>query len=205
MAKWFLIVLLLFGGYTLSAAEQGADEADHEELRALLHGLENAVNTEHYELLPQYFHKNMTVTMSNQDVLSSREDIGKFFAFWFGKDGYLKHVDMELTADAPTSFYAGKTIGIVRGSGVENTYLSDSRFFPMKTRWTATVIKGDDGQWRILALHIGVNFLENPILSMVEKSGVYFTLFGTAGGLLIGFLTGYFIRRRRSGFATSQQ
>jgi len=205
MSKWFLIFFLLFGGLGITASAQGPDEADHEELRALLHGLENAVNTEHYDQLPQYFHKNMTVTMSDQEVLSSREDIGRFFAFWFGKNGYLKHVEMKLTADAPTEFYAGKTIGIVRGSGVENTYLSDSRFFPMKTRWTATVIKDDEGKWRILALHIGVNFLDNPILDMVERSSIYFALFGAGGGLLVGLLIGYLVRRRRSGFGKAQQ
>ncbi len=199
MYKWIFVLVLLLTSGTLFAAETNSeDEAIHNELRALLYGLENAVNSEHYEDLPQYFHKNMRVTMSNQEVLSSKEDIGKFFDFWFGKDGYLKRVEMTLNADELTELYADKTMGIVRGKGVENTYLSDSRFFPMQTRWTATVIK-DQGEWRILSLHIGVDFLDNPVLSMVEESGKYLALFGTLVGLILGLLLGFvFWRKRRS-------
>ena len=194
----FVLFLFLNGGMLLAAEVNREDQAIHDELRALLSGLENAVNSERYEELPRYFHNNMRVTMSNQEVLSSHEDIGKFFDFWFGKDGYLKRVEMTLSADALTELYADKTMGIVRGEGVENTYLSDSRFFPMKTRWSATVIKDDDGKWRILSLHMGVDFLNNPVLNMVEESGKYLALLGGLGGLLLGLLLGFaFWRKRR--------
>jgi len=189
---------MFFGGAALSADVNEPDHAIHEELRDLLRGLEKAVNSEHYDQLQQYLHKDMRITMSDQELLTSHADVERFFQFWFGPGGYLKRVEMKLTADAPTELYADKTIGIVRGSGVEDTYLSDSRFFPMKTRWTATVIKDDDGRWRILSLHIGVNFLDNPVLSMVEKSGKYLALAGALGGLLAGLLAGYLLWRRQT-------
>jgi hypothetical protein len=89
---------------------------------------------------------------------------------------------MKLTADALTELYANNSIGIVVGSGEENYILSDSRHYDMQTRWTATVIRDDDGQWRILSLHIGTNFLDNPILAEAENSLIY----AVAGGLIIG-------------------
>ena len=82
---------------------------------------------------------------------------------------------MKLEADALTEFYADKTIGVVRGSGEEDYVLSDTRFFPMKTRWTATVIKDTDGKWRILTLHIGTNFLDNPHTPAAIDSGMLST------------------------------
>ncbi len=198
MFKWVFIILVSLGGFNfLSAAVDEPDHAIHEELRGVLGGIQNAVNTEHYDQLAQYFHKNMRVTTSNQEVLTSHEDITKFFNFWFGPGGVLKKVEMNLDADALTEFYANKTIGIVRGSGVENCYLSDSRFFPMKTRWTATVIKDDDGKWRILTLHIGINFLDNPVLSVAKESANYFGIIGGVVGLLIGLLIGFFLWRKR--------
>lgn len=198
MFKWVFIILVSLGGFNfLSAAADEPDHAIHEELRGVLGGIQNAVNTQHYEQLAQYFDKNMKVTTSNQEVLSSHEDITKFFNFWFGPGGFLKKVEMKLDADALTEFYANKTIGIVRGSGVENCYLSDSRFFPMKTRWTATVIKDDDGKWRILTLHIGINFLDNPVLNVAKESANYFGIIGAVAGLLIGLLIGFFLWRKR--------
>jgi ketosteroid isomerase-like protein len=197
MYKWLIAFFLVFSGGTLLADIKSSDEAIHNELRALLNDLEEAVNSKKYDQLPQYFHKNMTITMSNQEVLRSPEDIAKFFAFWFGKSGKLDHVEMKLTADALTQLYADKTIGLVYGSGVENTYLSDKRFFPMKTKWSATVIKDTDGKWRILSLHIGVNFLENPVMSMIEDNGKNLVLLGGAGGFLFGLLAGFMVWRRR--------
>ena len=197
MFRWVLVFAFLFVGGSLSADSNNKDQAIHNELRILLRGIESAVNSERYEQLPQYFHKDMTVTMSNQEVLHSYDDIAKFFSFWFGENGKLDHVKMKLTADGPTKLYANKTMGVVYGNGVEDTYLSDGRFFPMKTRWSATVIKDQDGKWRILLLHVGVNFLDNPVLSLIEDNGKNLILFGGIVGLLIGLGIGFMLWRKR--------
>jgi len=188
MSKKIIAILLTlivttFSVPTTFAAEE-ADHAIHEELRALLQGMEKAVNEERYNDLAPYFHKDIRVTTINQEIITSREEIVTYFNRWFGPDGYLKKVDMKLTADALTEFYANKTVGIVRGTGDENYILSDSRYYEMKTRWTATVIKDTDGKWRILSLHIGTNFLDNPILTEIEDSLIYFGV----GGLILGFI-----------------
>ena len=197
MFRWLFVGILLLGGVHLWADSNEPDHAVHEELRALIRGLEEAVNSQQYDKLHQYLHKDLRITMSNQEVLSSHEDVDRFFNFWFGPNGFLKRVEMKLTADSRTELYAGKTIGVVRGSGEENTYLSDERFFPMKTRWTATVVKDSDGKWRILTLHMGVDFLDNPILSMAKESGMYMAIAGALIGLLVGLSAGFMLWRKR--------
>lgn len=187
--------LLLFIAPVLAAQEP--DHEIHEELRGLLDGIETAINSEEYGDLTQYFHEDLRITTINQEVMSSRADIEPYFERWFGEGGYLKKLDMKLEADALTEFYADKTIGIVRGSGDEDYVLSDTRFFPMKTRWTATVIKDDDGKWRILTLHIGTNFLDNPILSMAENSVKNAGMGGAVVGLVVGLLLGFLLWRRK--------
>ena len=176
---------------------QESDEAVHEELRALLNGIETAVNSEAYGDLAQYFHETARITTINQEVISSNTEIEPYFERWFGEGGYLKTLRMELEADALTEFYSDMSLGVVRGSGDEDYVLSDERFFPMKTRWTATVSKTDDGQWRILTLHIGTNFLDNPILSMAENSAKYFAAGGAVVGLLLGMIFGFLWGRRK--------
>lgn len=183
MLRYLLLIFLLVPGIVFAKGEPNAEI--HNELRALLQGIEKAVNEERYGDLAPFFHKNLRVTTINQETISSREEIATYFKKWFGPGGYLKKVNMKLNADALTELYANNTIGIVRGSGEEDYVLSDSRYYPMKTRWTATVIKDDDGKWRILSLHIGTNFLDNPILSEVEGTVKYSFIAGLIIGILI--------------------
>jgi ketosteroid isomerase-like protein len=182
MLRYLLLAFLLLPG--IVSAKQEPNAEIHHELRALLQGIQKAVNEQRYSDLAPFFDKNMRVTTINQEFLSSREEIVPYFNKWFGPGGYLKKVNMKLKADALTELYANNTIGIVHGSGEEDYVLSDSRYFPMKTRWTATVIKDDDGKWRILSLHIGTNFLDNPVLNGVEGT-VKYSFFA---GLIIGIL-----------------
>lgn len=189
----FISLLLLASPYAFT--EEEPDHAIHEELRALLHGMENAVNQERYNDLAPYFTEHLRVTTINQETISSRDEIGKYFQRWFGPNGFLKKVDMKLHADAKTELYGNNTFGIVRGSGDENYILSDKRHYNMKTRWTATVIKDTDGKWRILALHIGTNFLDNPILAEAEGVLVKFTLGGFLAGMVLMLLVSIVMRR----------
>jgi hypothetical protein len=162
-----------------------------------LHGIEKAINSEKYTDMEPYFHEKMRVTTINQEVLSSRSEIGGYFKKWFGPGGYLKRLQISLPPDALTEFYGDKTFGIVRGSGNEDYILADGRIFDLKTRWTATVVKDMDGKWRILALHIGTNFLDNPILNKAEAALLYFAGGGLIGGLLLGGLICFVMMRRK--------
>jgi len=178
------------------AAQEG--DAAHEELRSLLDGIQQAVNAAEYGELGQYFDEDLTITTINQEVISSRAGIEPYFNKWFGPGGYLKSLKMSLEADDLTEFYADNSIGIVRGSGTEEYVLSDSRSFPMKTRWTATVLKDSDGKWRILALHIGTDFLNNPILSAAEETTKYVGIIGGFAGLTLGILFMFLWGRRKT-------
>jgi len=195
MFKRKIALLLLLISPALAAQE--TDQALHDELRGVLNGIQEAVNAEKYGDLGQYFHENLTITTINQEVISTRAEIEPYFDKWFGPGGYLKTLRMSLEADELTEFYADKTFGIVRGSGEEDYVLSDSRSFPMKTRWTATVIKDTDGKWRILTLHLGTDFLNNPILAVAEESAKYFGMAGGAAGLVFGLLIMFMLGRRK--------
>lgn len=195
MTRRIFALLLLLISPILAAQE--TDQAIHDELRDVLNGIQEAVNSEKYGDLGQYFHENLTITTINQEVISTRAEIEPYFDKWFGPGGYLKTLRMSLEADDLTEFYADKTFGIVRGSGEEDYVLSDSRSFPMKTRWTATVIKDTDGKWRILTLHLGTDFLNNPILAVAEESAKYFGMAGGAAGLVFGILLMFMLGRRK--------
>jgi hypothetical protein len=111
----------------------------------------------------------------------------------------LVKLNIKLNADALTELYGepdNPNWGLVYGSGIENYQLTDGRKLDMKTRWTATVVKEADGKWRILALHIGANFYDNPIFAAVKESTKYYAAGGLAIGLMLGALGMGFLRRK---------
>lgn len=60
------------------------------------------------------------------------------------------------------------------------------------------MVKGADGKWRILALHIGANFYDNPIFNAVKDSNKYYAAGGLVAGLLLGVLGMVILRRRQA-------
>lgn len=200
MLKQWLLALFLLINSTVWADEALPNQAIHAELRSLLQGIETAINTEKYADLKQYFDEKLHVTTINQNVIITPDGIDTYFNEWFGQGGYLKKLEIKLNADALTELYgdpANPSWGLVYGAGIENYQLTDGRFLPMKTRWTATVIKEPDGKWRILALHIGANFYSNPIFDAVKDSTKYYAAGGLLVGLLLGALLMFLFKKRK--------
>ncbi len=197
--KQLLLTFILYSVFSVpfmaSAAEPDAEI--HNELRMLLKGIENAVNTEKYSDLAQYFYKDLRVTTVNQNTISSHPEIAAYFKEWFGEGGYLVSLKMSLKPDALTELYNNKTMGIVRGSGIEKYKLTDGRDLDLNTRWTATVIKDTDTKWRIVALHLGTNFYDNAIYNETRSYLIKMGIIGSLLALIFGFLIGFYLRARR--------
>ncbi len=198
MTKQIFLSLLLFLLFLPASAEE-PDHEIHAELRVLLKGIETAINTKKYSDLKPYFHENLRVTTVNQNTITSHAEIESYFKDWFGEGGYLKSLNMTLKPDALTEIYNDKTMGVVRGGGIEKYKLSDGRDLDLETRWTATVIKDIDNKWRILALHLGTNFYDNAIFHESRRFLTKMGIIGAMAGLVIGILLGLFLRRKKRG------
>lgn len=194
----FVWVLLLLVLTTLAGVGEEKDHADHEELRALLKGVEQAMNSQKYQDLVPYFHPNLRVTVINQDKITRPEEFDPYFRDWIGQGKYVKNLKMTLTADDLTEFYGSgdSRFGVVRGGGLEDYDLTDGRRLEMKTRWTATVVK-HEGKWKILALHIGANFYNNPIVEQFQKATTTYGIGGLVAGALGGGLLVFLMMRKR--------
>lgn len=192
-----LFILLLCTEFFLPAHSEEVDHEIHTELRALLSGVETAINSKRYADLKPYFHTDLRVTTVNQNTILSLDEIDSYFTEWFGKGGYIKTLQMNLKPDALTELYHDKTMGIVRGSGVEQYKLADGRDLHLDTRWTATLLKGDDAKWRILTLHLGTNFYDNPIYNETRKFLIKVGIIGSIAGLFFGLLIGFLLWREK--------
>lgn len=171
------------------------DKQDHEALRALLATFTEAFNTRNLDPLLPHLHPQFTVTMVNQDVVTSPGELKGYLAQQFdGPDALLTDVKIKPDADVLTAFLDGR-IGINRGSSVDTYTLKDGRVVTLNTRWTGTAIK-DGGQWKILNAHIGLNAIDNPILDGMEKLKWLWTGGALAVGLVAGFLLAWMIKKR---------
>jgi len=195
MPRHFLLAFLV--GVLPVASAQESDQEIHQELRAILTTVQSSINSGDFDAMLPVVSEDIRATTINQEVLSSRKDVSDYFKRWFGPGGYLKKLEMSLDADALSELNPEKTSAVSRGSGVERYTLADGRSYDLKTRWTATMAKESDGQWRLRTIHIGTDFLDNPILAEAKAAVLKYSLGAAAGGLVVGALLGSLLRRRK--------
>jgi ketosteroid isomerase-like protein len=182
---------------TAAPAQEGSQAADHDALRKIKAGVLNAINTRNLRGLDAIVHKPFVVTVITQDTFTDAGALQAYYDALFTRSVLrMKKVTMGAEADELSQIYTG-TFAVARGSTSEVYEMADGRRFDMKGRWTATAIK-DGGQWKLLALHDGTNFLDNPVLTAVEKSTLPFGLGGLAVGLVLGLIAGFLAGRRRA-------
>jgi ketosteroid isomerase-like protein len=194
--KTFPLLASLLVAIPLLAAEE-PDHEIHQELRGILTTVVGAINSGNYDAMLPVISENVRATTITQEVISNRQEASAYFRKWFGPGGFLKKLDMSMTADALTELSPDKTWGVVRGSGMERYTLADGRRYDMPTRWTATVAREADGHWRLRAIHFGTNFLDNPILDEAKRKAKQYTALGTVGGLVAGAFLGWLLGRRK--------
>jgi ketosteroid isomerase-like protein len=188
----------------VSAAEP--DHAIHEELRGVLREVQAAINSGEYDRMLPYLTPDVEATSVTQEVMSSHADVSKYFQSWFGPAGYMRRMTMKLEADKLTEFSPDKRFGLVRGKGIEHYEAKDGDVFDFVTRWTAVMALGDDGKWRLRAIHFGTNHLDNPVLTKVSRTLVRNGVVGAIVALLAGLALGWwFGRRRRPEAAVAQR
>jgi ketosteroid isomerase-like protein len=192
--SWVLATLLTLDA---PARAEEADHAIHEELRGVLRQVVTAMNSGKYDDMLPYLADNVAATSMTQEVMSSRADVSRYFQEWFGPAGYMRSMQMKLDADALTELSPDKTWGLVRGKGLEHYEAKDGDLFDFVTRWTAVMVRSDDGKWRLRAIHFGTNNLDNPVLTKVRRTLTRYGVVGSVGCLLVGLALGWMIGRRR--------
>lgn len=178
-------------------AQTTGTPADHEALRALKDKAIAAANAKDYAALRPLIHDPFMATVITQDSFTDFDKMKAYFEGLFTRDVLrLKDVQFSAEADDFSTVYTG-TIALTKGTDAERYVMADGRSFDMKGHWTAVSIK-DGEAWKIAAIHMGANFLDNPVLGAIEKSVLWVGLGGGAAGLLAGLAGGWFIGSRRA-------
>ncbi len=198
--------LLLTVSLCLSAPgrAQEPDHEIHEQLRGVLREIVGAINAGQYDRMLPFMTPNVEATSVTQEVMSSRDEVSAYFRQWFGPTGYMRRMEMKLDADKLTELSADKSWGLVRGKALEHYEAKDGDQFDFVTRWTAVMVRGDDNQWRLRAIHFGTNHLDNPVLTKVTRTLIRDGILGGIACLGVGLALGWFLGRRRGAAANAR-
>lgn len=193
-----LTLCCIFGFVTLVVVVIGAQAQDpeqvHNELRAMLKTVTEAMNSRNIDAMAPLVHGKFSITTVDQQVFTNLDAFKTYFNSLFtGDRPPLKSITFNPTADALTEFVADN-VGFVHGASTDTYVFADGDTRVMTSRWTATLVKDND-KWKILSVHIGVNLFDNPVITALKnwiyKVGVGA---GVAAGLL-GFALGRLTRR----------
>jgi hypothetical protein len=182
-----LRVLALAGiaGLGLAPAAFADHESDHTELRALLASVREAINNNRFDDMTPLLAKGFSITMVDQSVITEPAQLKQYFHRYFQAEGSpLQSLHIEPAADVLTEFLDDNT-GVNRGSSADTYTLKSGRQILVNSRWSGTFRKVDE-HWKIQSLHVGVNMIDNPILTAASMARYLWAGGGLAVGLLLG-------------------
>ena len=164
-------------------------EKDHEELRAMLVTVSDAINSGDFDSLEPLLAENFVFTTSDQVSLTSLDEIrGHFAKIFESADSPVTGLNIAPTATIETQFVDDNN-GFCYGTASETYTLKGGKDMEFTSSWTGTVTRVD-GKWKMVAAHVGIHFFENPIVDVLQGTAKWSLIGGSLGGLLIGFLLG---------------
>ncbi len=180
----------------LSAAPT-ADPQEQLALRKLKTDITAAVSRRDFGAADAVLHKPFMATLVTQESFTDMQGMKAYYEHLLTTaNPKIKDMSIAAEVDGLSQIYTG-TFAVNKGSTAEHYVLADGRSFDMKGRWTAVSIKETDGKWKILAVHTGINFMDNPVLNVIEKSVVWTGLIGLAVGLILGIAGAWLVRKLR--------
>ncbi len=181
-----------------ASAQDSTAGADHDGLRKLKSDLEQSVSRRDFDALGKLLHQPFMTTVVTQDSFTDLAPMKSYYDSLFTRNMLrMKEVSIKAEADELSQLYTG-TFAMTRGSTFERYELADGRAFDLKGRWTAVSLQDPDGNWKLLGIHMGTNFLDNPVLSAIERSLVWTATIAAGIGLLVGLGGGWLLWRRRA-------
>jgi ketosteroid isomerase-like protein len=198
MIRRLLCVLFAAGLVQAAHAQNPDNAADHDALRKLKADIEQAIAKRDFDAMKGVLHQPFMATVVTQKSFTELGALKAYYDGLFSRNvPRLKNIAITAEADELSQIVTG-TMALTRGATNERYELADGRTFDMNGRWTAMSIKEGDGSWRLMAIHTGIDFLDNPVLLAVEKSVLWFGAGGLVIGLVAGLVGGWLLSRRRA-------
>ena len=185
-------------GLALAAGAAAAEDraADHDALRALAARVTAAINAQDFDTLQGLFTTPFAFTTSEQKTVTTAAELEAYYQRLFlDTDAPLVRLRMQAQPEALTQFVA-EDVGYCYGTAEEEYVLRSGRTVQLTSRWTALVVR-EEGEWKVATVHIGINFLDNPVLARVTDGARRTATVAGAVGLVLGAVAVLLFRRKR--------
>lgn len=181
-----------------------ADEATHEQLRALRDGVTEAFNKlgtgNHPDELPKlltYLHKDFVLAAMNGEVSIGPAGVQDYYERKLGgANATVQTIHHTFSPAALTTIYGGDT-GVSYGTTLGKYVLTDGMVFEVETNYTATLVK-ENGKWLLASFQFAPSIFENPVVDAavgwIYKAGGL----GALLGLLLGLFGGVMLGKKKS-------
>ncbi len=191
---WLLMTALAAVEVEVEAAPDDGRAADHAALRALLERAVAALNSGDPARLGDCLAPGLDLTFADQHHLRSIAELTAY-ATRLRVEHDITAITFAPTSDGPARFL-GEDVAIATGTS-HDTFVGGGAPLVIDSRWTATLQRSADG-WRIATLHIGVDLMDNAILTVIRRTALMCALGAAVVTLLVGFLLGRWLGRRRA-------
>jgi uncharacterized protein (TIGR02246 family) len=186
MPRLLRLFLLVLSVVPAAAMAQEARHADHEALRAMLRTATAALNSRNFGAIAPMLTADCSITTVDGKALRGPAAFKAYLDQLYASK--VRSIAFHPAADDLTTFY-GEDAGVCAGSSTDTYTFRDGDSRTMSSRWTATVHK-DNGVWKVAALHLSANVLDNPVLEATRQRAHLFV----AGALIIGLIAGFVLR-----------
>ena len=181
---------------SLAAQEPKADEDPaHGELRQLRKTLTEAVNKGDVDAILSHCAMDVVFTPTDGQVCRGKQAVRDYFGKMMkGPNKRFESFSTDLEADAVSNLYPGPT-AVATGPSKDHYKLTNGMEFTVDSRWSATLIKVD-GKWLLVNFQVSCNIFNNPMLNLAKETLFWGAGIAGGGGLLVGLLLGWFLKRR---------
>ncbi len=187
------LCILLISSLVLSAQENPTEDPAHQQLRDLRTEMIAAIESRDIDRMMTYVHPEIVTTWQDGETTRGVDELRAYYDR-LGKDAFVAFKVPHKPDDL--SILQGGDTAISNGIVVAN-YKILGKDYEFTSRWTAT-LSLVDGQWKVIAYHVSLNALDNPVID-AAKSFIWMAAgIGILIGLLIGFLLCLF-RKRKAG------
>lgn len=171
--------------------------ADQAGLRKLKADITTAISKRDFDATEKLLHQPFMATLITQEAFTTVPQLKQYYDYVLNRaTPRLKDLSLAAEVDGDSIVMNG-TFAVNKGSTLERYVLEDGRTFDMKGRWTSVSLRQPDGSWKLMAVHTGVNFLDNPVIQAIEHSILWIAATVGVVCLLLGGALGWLLKGAR--------
>lgn len=176
-----------------TATANAGTEQDVREIGALRQRMVDAFNRGDIDTLLGSVSPTVVVIWQNGEVNQGPDAVRQFYSRMMkGPDSVVTNVAFSPEVEG-RRFYGNTAVSY--GTLNDRFTLRDGRELPLNSRWSSTLEKDASGHWVLTSFHASANIFDNPVAALAARR---VGMWAGAGGLVLGFIAGAVIARRRA-------